>query len=133
MSKNPIIQAVLSSPCAHLNKHLEDVTEVSRISKYGNVRTVVDEIKFASKREADRYKELQLLLKAGEIGFLKLQVPYELNEGGSYSYKYIADFVYVDARTGATIVEDCKGARTAVYKKKRKLMKKIYGIKILET
>ena len=39
MSKNPIIQAVLSSPCAHLNKHLEDITEVSRISKYGNLKT----------------------------------------------------------------------------------------------
>lgn len=39
MSKNPIIQAVLSSPCGHLNPHLEDITEVSRISKYGNLKT----------------------------------------------------------------------------------------------
>jgi len=76
---------------------------------------------------------LQLLLKAGEIGFLKLQVEYELNDGGTHSLKYIADFVYVDARTGKTIVEDCKGMRTATYKKKRRLMKKLFNITILET
>lgn len=88
---------------------------------------------FHSTKEANRYSTLKILLKAGEIGFLELQVPYELNPGGEFSYKYIADFVYIDARTGDKIVEDCKGFRTAEYKKKRRLMKKVYGIEIKET
>ena len=94
---------------------------------------MVDDIEFDSKKEAYRYKDLKLLLKSGEIGLLQLQVPYELNDGGTHSLKYIADFVYMDARTGQKVVEDCKGMRTTIYKKKKKLMKKIYGIKILET
>ena len=36
-------------------------------SKFGNVRTSVDNITFASKAEARRYQELRLLEKAGEI------------------------------------------------------------------
>ena len=88
---------------------------------------------FDSIKEANRYKELLILLKAGEIGHLELQVPFELNEGGTHSYKYVADFVYLDARTGQKIVEDTKGHRTREYLKKRRLMKKVHGINILET
>ena len=46
---------------------------------------------------------------------------------------YIADFVYEDARTGETVVEDVKGIRTKEYIIKRKLMMYVHGIKILET
>lgn len=88
---------------------------------------------FDSTKEANRYRELLILLKAGEIGHLELQVPYELNEGGNYSYKYVADFVYLDARTGQKIVEDTKGHRTREYLKKRRLMKKIYNVDVFET
>ena len=35
--------------------------------KYGNRKTVVDDIKFDSKAEARRYKELKLLEKSGII------------------------------------------------------------------
>ncbi len=93
----------------------------------------MDGIVFDSEREAKRYGELKLLLKAGEIWLLETQVSFELNEGGSHSLKYIADFVYLDSRTGEKIIEDCKGFRTKEYLKKRRLMKKIYGIQILET
>jgi hypothetical protein len=60
-------------------------------------------------------------------------VPFELNEGGTHSYKYVADFVYLDARTGQKIVEDTKGHRTREYIKKRRLMKKVWGIEITES
>jgi len=102
-------------------------------SKYKNSKTTIDGIEFDSAKEAKRYKELLLLLKAGEIGLLRLQMPYELNEGGTHSLRYIADFVYVDARTGKTIVEDTKGFKTRDYIKKRRLMKKVHGIIIFET
>jgi hypothetical protein len=93
---------------------------------------VVDDIEFASIKEAKRYKELKLLLKAGEIGMLRLQVPFELNPGGSHSLKYIADFCYITYE-GIHIIEDCKGFRTREYLKKKRLMLKVHSIKIHET
>ena len=103
-----------------------------RRAKYNNQKVEYEGHVFDSKREYLRYRELLLLLKAGQIGQLRLQVPYELNPGGTHSYKYIADFVYIDKDAGL-IVEDCKGALTPVYKKKRRLMKKIHNITIKET
>jgi ribosomal protein S8 len=102
-------------------------------SKYKNERTEVDGIVFMSQREAGRYIALRYLKNAGKIKDLKLQVEYELNPGGTHSLKYIADFQYYDIETGQTIVEDCKGFRTPVYRKKRKLMLKVHNIQILET
>lgn len=122
-----------NSPVAHLNRHLFECKNVKeKKHKYGATKSEVNGIVFDSKKEANRYKELLLLLKAGQIGILQLQVPYELNEGGSHSLKYIADFVYVDAMTGQTIVEDAKGYRTKEYLKKKRLMKKVHNIKIKE-
>lgn len=103
-------------------------------SKYGAIKTDVDGIKFDSKREASRYKELRLLEQAGEITNLRLQVPYILfpeDEHGR-ALKYIADFVYNDNK-GALVVEDAKGHPTDVYKIKRRLMAELKGIKIKET
>lgn len=101
-------------------------------SKYGNEKHEVDGIEFDSKREAERYGELKLLLKAGEIGLLQLQEPFELNPGGTHSLKYIADFVYLITATGEKVVEDAKGHRTREYIKKRRLMRKVHGIEIKE-
>lgn len=101
-------------------------------SKYGNNKKEVDGIVFDSEKEALRYGELKLMLKGGIIGLLELQVPYELNPGGTHSLKYIADFVYIVRATGEKVVEDAKGHRTQVYLKKRRLMKKVHGIIIKE-
>jgi hypothetical protein len=101
-------------------------------SKYSAVRTEVDGIKFASKRESKRYGELKMLQLAQEITDLRLQVPYELNPCGTFSYKYVADFVYKD-RQGNEIVEDVKGFRNQIYRKKAKLMLKVHGIRVKET
>ncbi|MFX7845371.1 hypothetical protein ABTK14_24240 [Acinetobacter baumannii] len=43
----------------------------------------------------------------------------------------MADFVYKDAN-GNTVVEDTKGVRTKEYILKRKLMLRVYGIRITE-
>lgn len=128
------LEDLRNSAVARINPHLfeqEPKKEVKR-NKFNASKTEIDGIVFDSKKEAARYKELQLLLKAGVIGLLELQVPYELNEGGSHSLKYVADFVYIRTDTGEKVVEDTKGFRTAIYKKKRKLMKKIHGIEIRE-
>lgn len=127
------ISDIAKSKVAHLNPHITDEPKVKKPSKFRNTPTVVNEIRFDSKKEAKRYKDLLLLLKGGKIGLLRLQVGYELNPGGTYSYKYVADFVYIDSQTGKEVVEDTKGYRKVEYKKKRRLMKKVHGITIIET
>lgn len=103
-------------------------------NKYYNVKTATsDGILHDSKKEASRWCELNLLLRAGEISDLRRQVKYELipKQDGERPVYYIADFVYVE--NGKTVVEDVKGVRTKEYKLKRKLMLYFYGIKIKET
>ena len=105
--------------------------------KYHNQKTIIDGIKFDSKKEANRWCELQLLEKAGIISNLQRQVTFELIprqlENGKViekALKYIADFVYDE--NGQQVVEDCKGFKTKEYLIKRKIM--LYkGIKIKET
>lgn len=111
------------------------------LNKYGNKKTEIDGITFASNHEANRYCELKLMERAGEISDLQLQRAYTLigaqrDKDGKVlerPVKYIADFVYKD-KTGHTVVEDAKtpGTRTDVFKIKRKLMLSIYGIRIQE-
>lgn len=97
--------------------------------KYRAKPTVVDGIHFGSQKEAKRYGELKLLQKAGQISDLKLQVRFKLVQ----TVTYVADFEYYDRLKGAKVVEDVKGFRTPVYKRKRKLMKEQHGIEILES
>lgn len=100
--------------------------------KYRNEPTKVDDIRFASKREADRYGELRLMARAGEIEFLDLQPRYPLVVNGDKITTYVADFRYLDTRDDCWVVEDTKGVKTPVYKIKRKLMKALYDIDIRE-
>lgn len=99
--------------------------------KYRNIPTVVDGIRFASKREAKRYSELKLMEKAGEILGLECQPRFKLIVNSRPIATYVADFTY-RFRNGLTIVEDVKGVKTAVYSLKKKLMLAIYGIAIRE-
>lgn len=116
--------------------------------KYHAKKTVVDGMTFDSRKEADRYIELRLLEKAGEISDLRMQVEYELlpaqygpdriTPRGNHkrgpllerAVKYKADFVYTNH--GKTVVEDVKGFKTKDYIIKRKLMLWRHGIRISE-
>ena len=133
MGSHFTIEDLKRSRVAHLNQHIFSSEIRKRKSKYHSRQVEVDGIRFESEKEAARYGALLLRMKAGEIGMLELQVPFELNAGGKFSYTYVADFVYRILATGEQIVEDAKGYRTREYKKKRRLMKKIHGISILET
>ena len=105
-------------------------------TKYGAVRTEVDGITFASKREAKRYSELKLLERAGEITLLELQPRYPLKVDGKLICTYVADFSYrsIDPKTAlhSNVVEDVKGVRTPVFKLKAKLFEAINGFAITE-
>ena len=107
-----------------------------RKSKYRSIKTTVDGITFDSKKEAKRYQELKLLLRANKIENLRLQVPYVLIDKSRYGrqIKYIADFVYYDKELRQEVVEDTKSeaTKTPVYMLKKRLMAEKYGIEIKE-
>lgn len=104
------------------------------MTKYNSKKTIVDGIEFDSKKEANRYCELNLLESAGEIKNLQLQPRFILQESFKYQGKterkieYVADFMY-EEKDGQVVVEDTKGFKTDVYKLKRKLFLKKYGDK----
>ena len=118
-------------------------------NKYGNNKIIVNDEVFDSRKEARRYQELLVLLKAGEISDLRRQVKYVLipaqrepdiigPKGGrkpgkllEHEVSYIADFVYKD-KDGSQIVEDTKGFRTKEYILKRKMALYLLGIRIKE-
>lgn len=106
------------------------------MSKYGAVRTEVDGITFASKREARRYSELKLLERAGEIADLELQPRYPLVVNGVKVCTYVGDFLYRPTFRGAVmaqpVVEDAKGFKTPEYKLKAKLFRAVHGFPITE-
>ncbi len=94
----------------------------------------------ASKLEATRKWELEMMQRAGLISDLKCQVRFELipPQRDARTHKlierncyYIADFVYTDAN-GELVVEDTKGFKTKDYVIKRKLMLWLRGIRVRE-
>lgn len=112
-------------------------------NKYNAVKHVVDGITFDSGHEADRYRQLKILERAGKISDLQTQVKFELipsqkNAIGRVIEKpcsYYADFVYKDAN-GVQVVEDAKGDKQStaysLFVIKRKLMLYRYGIRVIE-
>lgn len=104
---------------------------MARANKYHAVRTVVDNLTFDSKRESARYCELKLLFRAGEIRNLEIQPEFPFNLDGEKIFTYRADFAYFD-RKDQRILEDVKGVRTPVYKLKKKIIEKAYGVRITE-
>lgn len=100
-------------------------------SKYKNVRIERDKIKFDSQRECSRYIDLKMMLRAGRISALKVHPWFDLIVNGVNVGAYEGDFSYV-TKTGAKVVEDVKGVRTAVYRLKKRLMLAIHGIDVVE-
>ena len=107
-------------------------------TKYNNIKTEFDGIKFDSKKECARYAVLRLLERGKVISDLKLQVSFELAPSVIVAgrkrppLRYICDFTYIE--NGQLIVEDVKGGSlTQAYIIKRHLMASVHGIKILET
>jgi hypothetical protein len=100
-------------------------------SKFKAVKTVLDGITFASKKEAKRYTELKLLERAGEISRLELQPRYDIIINGVKVCTYVADFSYFDK--SSRVVEDVKGMKTPVYRLKKKLVEALFpGVVIKE-
>ena len=122
-------------------KLAQQIKEEAKQTKYRSVAAESRGIKFDSKKEARRYEELLLLLRAGEISDLRLQHNITLIEGYTDAdgirvkpMVYKADFTYFD-KSGKWIVEDTKSEITRknrVYLNKKKLLKDKRGITIVE-
>jgi len=105
-----------------------------KVSKYRNRKTLVDGIQFDSQKEADRYQELLWMQQARLIQDLELQPRYDLVVNTHKIGFYRADFRYEVVATSILVVEDVKSpaTKTAVYRLKKKLVKALYGIEIIE-
>ena len=106
-------------------------------SKYRAVPTVVDGIRFDSKKEANHYATLKVYERTGHIRNLELQPAYCMTVNGIDVGTYRADFRYQadDLDAGwIEIVQDVKskGTRTALYRLKKKIVEAQYGIRIQE-
>ena len=103
-------------------------------SKYRNKKIVIDGMTFDSTKEGRVYGELKLLKASGEIADFRRQVTFMIEHNGVLICKYIADFVvyfYNDTREVWDVKSDYT-RKLPVYKLKKKLMKIINGIEIVE-
>jgi hypothetical protein len=115
-----------------VSEGLKTLLKPSGARKYGNVPTDVDGKRFASKREAARYVLLRAMERAGEITDLETQVLYRFEVKGVKVGRYTADFRYLDAWTGETVVEDAKGTRVRDWYRTKRLMLACHGITVRE-
>ena len=107
--------------------------------KYRNKKVTLGNMTFDSKKECNRWVELAIMQKNGEITDLDTQVVFELIPAQrdpvtkkvlERAVHYVADFVYY--RGNEKVVEDTKGFRTPDYIIKRKLMLWVHKIRIQE-
>lgn len=117
--------------------------QIQKARKYRNEPEMAEGIRFDSKKEAGRFRELQAMLQAGLIRELRLQQDFTLQEAYTTpdgrrirAIRYCTDFCYErKTQTGwEKIVEDVKSraTRTQKYIIKRKMMQDRYGIEIKE-
>lgn len=113
-------------------------------SKFGGTPCYFDRIIFPSEGERDRYKELRLLERAGEIRDLVAHPAFPLIVDGVKIGMYRADFRYIALRrilagglpykAGSEIVEDFKSPPTAAKETFRRNVKHVeaqYGVAIV--
>lgn len=98
--------------------------------KYHAQRTEYNGVKYASKKEANHARELDLRKKAGEIDFWLRQVPLSLPGGITYRI----DFVTLKQVVNTCLYEvhwiEVKGKDLPMGKLKRKQVEAIYGIEV---
>ena len=96
------------------------------MTKYNAKKTEVNGITFDSKLEAERYEQLVLLERAGDISNLQLQPEFQIYKGWKdpktgekhKSRFYVGDFLYIDNVTHVKVVEDTKGMETPDFRLK---------------
>jgi len=98
------------------------------MSKYNSRHVTIDNITFDSIRESQRYGELKLMEKAGEIRSLEIHPVLVLQRAFVYRGKkigaitYEADFRYFSNIYGVFVYEDLKGYETQAFRLKWKML-----------
>jgi hypothetical protein len=107
---------------------------MSQATKYHNHKIAYNGIQFDSQKEMNRYQELLWMKQAGLIKDLECHPRYDLVVNGQKLGFYRGDFRYKEVVTDSVVLEDVKSSvtKTAVYKLKKKLVKALYGIEIIE-
>ena len=98
--------------------------------KYRNVPTTVDGVRLDSKREAQRYLELKMLLRTKKISALEVHPRFSCVVRGLHVCDVILDFSYWDVERGQQVIEDVKGHDTVLSRLKRKLVHACHGINV---
>jgi hypothetical protein len=107
------------------------IARPAKKAKYSNIKVEIDGIKFDSKKEAAYYGKLKMLKASGVVIDFQLQPKYDLIVNGMKLGFYKADFK-VFWSSGIVRIVDVKGMKTPVYNLKKKMVKAIYDIDILE-
>jgi hypothetical protein len=102
------------------------------MNKFNARPVIVDGRKFASTKEGNRYSELKLLERAGQIRLLEIQPEFICLVNGDKIGTYRAVFTYFE--NGARVVEDVKSnpTKTPLYRWKKRHVESQYDIKIRE-
>ena len=102
------------------------------VNKYGAKRTLFNGKWYASKREADYAARLLPLVERGLITDYKEQERIVLvpGDGKLRPIVYVADFTFVE--NGKRRVLDAKGAKTQVYRLKKRMAALLLGVQIEE-
>lgn len=124
-----------------------DRGNVHASNKYHAVPIHVDGIRFASKKEAARFLELRLMVKAGLIADLERQPVFYLHvveiwRSGAplvifTAGRFTADFRYTDLgvfAVGEIVVEDVKSeaTKTTAYRLRKGIAEHVHGIHVRE-
>jgi hypothetical protein len=103
-------------------------------SKYGNKKCELDGFTFDSRKEMRRYVKLKAALEAGVITQLEVHPLYRLSVVGVgiEVFRYTPDFRY--RRDGQLVVEDVKSkpTKTEAYGMRKRLMRALYGIEVID-
>lgn len=99
-------------------------------NKYRAQPTIVDGIRFASKREAAYYAELKFRERAGEVSAVEMQKVFALTINGQVIGAYRPDFCFHDDLSKRYRVVDVKGVETREFKRTKRLMRAIHGIEV---
>jgi hypothetical protein len=113
-------------------KKQQDQQVKANNSKYKNFETIIDGIKFDSKKEAEYYGVLKLRVKAGELKKVECHVAFPLIVNGVKVCDYEADFVLYYPN-GTISVKDVKSNATEglpVFRLKARLMSAIHKISV---
>ena len=101
-------------------------------SKFGNFQTIIDGIKFDSKKEAQYYGKCKLRVRAGELKKFEYHVRFPIIVNGQKICTYEADFVLYFPN-GDIRVFDVKTVATEglpVFRLKKKLMLAVHNINV---